>query len=114
LIHAVLGWNPDSITNFSEETRRQIAADYKRASPHFVYITREIPDLTDSLSQVDLPALVLWGTRDQTLRPASFTRLVQAMPNAAGHPIAATGHQPHISKPELVNPLIIEYINNLP
>jgi len=113
MINFVLGWSRDSIAQISERQRQQIAADYKRASPHFVYITRVIPDLTDSLKQVNLPALVLWGDHDQTLRPASFPRLVQALPNAVGHSIPATGHQPHISKPEQVYSFILEFIKNL-
>jgi pimeloyl-ACP methyl ester carboxylesterase len=113
MINLVLRWSPESIAPFSERKRQQIAIDYKRASPHFVYITRKIPDLTDSLKQVNVPALVLWGDRDQTLHPASFPRLVQALPNAVGHPIPATGHQPHISKPNQVYPFILGFIKNL-
>jgi pimeloyl-ACP methyl ester carboxylesterase len=113
LIHAVMGWNPDTTAYFSPEARRQIAADYKRASPHFVYITYQMPDLTSSLPQVSAPALVIWGERDQTLHPASFPRLVRKMPNAAGYPVPATGHQPHISQPDLINRLTLEFLMKL-
>jgi len=110
LVHAAIGWNPDAAAYYSPETRRQIAADYKRASPHFVYITRDMPDLTTRLLEVKAPVLVIWGERDQTLNPASFPRLVQILPKAAGYPVSATGHQPHISKPDLVARLTLEFL----
>ena len=110
LIHAVIGWNSDITAHFSKEARRQMAADYKRASPRFVYITRDMPDLSNSLPDVNVPTLVIWGERDRTLRPASFPRLVQILPNATGYPVSATGHQPHISKPELVNRVTLEFL----
>ena len=113
MIHAVMGWNPEANTHFSPRARQQIAADYKRASPHFVYITHDVPDLTDQLSQVGVPALVIWGERDQTLHPASFPQLVQALPNAFGYPIRTAGHQPHISNPELVVRLSLEFIRKV-
>lgn len=110
LIHTVIALNPDTIAYFSKEAHLHMAADLKRASPHFVYITRNMPDLTDSLHDVNAPTLVIWGERDQTLRPASFPRLVQILPNATGYPVNATGHQPHISKPELINRLTLEFL----
>ncbi len=110
LIHAVIGWNPDTTAYFSTEARRQIAVNYKRASPHFVHTTRDMPDLTDNLPEVNAPVLVIWGKRDLTLQPASFPRLVQSLPNATGYPVTATGHQPHISKPDLVNRLTLEFL----
>jgi pimeloyl-ACP methyl ester carboxylesterase len=110
LVHTVIGWDPDATAYFSPETRRQIAADYKRASPNFIYITRDMPDLTERLSEVKAPALVIWGERDQTLRPESFQRLVRILPNATEYLVRATGHQPHISQPELVARLTIEFL----
>jgi pimeloyl-ACP methyl ester carboxylesterase len=113
MVRIVLGWIPDSTSYFSPEVRKQIAADYKRASPHFVYITREMPDLTSRISQVETPSLVIWGERDFTLRPASFPKLVELLPHARGYPVADTGHQPHISHHVLVNQLVLQFLENL-
>ena len=110
LIHTAMSLYPATAAYFPKKARRQVAADCKRASPRFVYITYNTPDLTGCLVKVDVPALVIWGERDQTLRPASFPRLVQSLPNATGYPVSATGHQPHISKPELTNRLILEFL----
>jgi pimeloyl-ACP methyl ester carboxylesterase len=109
LINTLLGWDPTSAADFSPQARQQIANDYKRASPHFVYVTQEIPELTPFLHQIRTPTQVIWGTQDRTLDPDSFPRLLEALPNASGHPIPASGHQPHIGKPDLVNRIVVEF-----
>jgi pimeloyl-ACP methyl ester carboxylesterase len=113
LINLLLGWDPGSAADFSPEARQQIANDYKRASPHFVYITQDIPDLTPILTDIEQPTQVIWGEHDLTLSPDSFPRLVQLLKNAKGIPIHSCGHQPHIGKPELVNHLVLDFATAL-
>jgi pimeloyl-ACP methyl ester carboxylesterase len=113
LIDRVLGWDPTTSRNFPPEIRKQIANDYKRASPHFVYITREIPDLTGYLGAVNTNTLLIWGEKDLTLAPASFHSLAQKLPNATASPILSGGHQPHIGNPDLVNGMILEFAERL-
>jgi len=113
LMNALLGWDPSKPADFSAEARRQIANDYKRASPHIVYLTQSVPDLTPALSQVKIPTLVIWGDKDQTLNPESFELLVSRLSNARSHAIPGSGHQPHIGKPALVNRLALEFITSL-
>ena len=113
LMNALLGWDPSKPADFSAEARRQIANDYKRASPHIVYLTQSIPDLTPCLSQVKIPALVIWVDKDQTLNPESFALLVKRLSNARSQAIPGSGHQPHIGKPALVNRLALEFIASL-
>jgi pimeloyl-ACP methyl ester carboxylesterase len=113
LINTILGWDPTSAIDFSPQARQQIANDYKRASPHFVYITREIPDLTPVLPEIDVPTHVIWGEQDLTLRPNTFPPLLKALPNATGQPISHSGHQPHIGKPEVVNRITIEFARQI-
>jgi pimeloyl-ACP methyl ester carboxylesterase len=113
LIKIAMAWDPGTDRKASPEARRQIANDYKRASPHFVYITRDFPDLTDSLAEIKPPTLVIWGEKDLTLDPASFQRLIERLPNATACPISKSGHQPHIGNPELVNQLTIEFAARL-
>jgi len=114
LINLILGWDPSSSADFSPLARQQIANDYKRASPHFVYITRDIPALTASLHQVQVSTLVIWGEHDHTLKPETFHRLVERLPRARSHPIPDCGHQPHIGKPALVNRLVLDFLAGLP
>jgi 2-hydroxy-6-oxonona-2,4-dienedioate hydrolase len=111
LIDRALGWDPVDASRFSAEERWQVAIDYKRASPHILNYPRTISDLSPRLGQIQAPTLVIWGTHDLTLRPVSFPPLVAAIPNATGHPIAGSGHQPHIGKPEQVQKLALDFLN---
>jgi pimeloyl-ACP methyl ester carboxylesterase len=113
MIQAALNLDPNHQARFSPETRRQIVADYKRAHPNILYITRALPDLTAELPQVDRPALVVWGEKDQTLRPDSFQMLAEALPNAGRFPVSGSGHQPHRGQPELVNSRVVEFLSEV-
>lgn len=114
LVDWVMGWDPDLGNNFSPYARRQIANDYKRASPYFLHITRRVPDLMPLVAEVEAPALVMWGARDHTLDPGSFPPLVQRLPHASGCRIADSGHQPHIGHPEYVSRQTLDFFASLP
>jgi len=113
LIHTILGWDSETAKRLTPEARQQIAADYKRSSPNFVYITKELSDLTPNLPQVNTPTQVIWGERDRTLSPTTFSRLAETMPNASSYMVPNCGHQPHIGKPELVNSLTLHFLDSL-
>ena len=95
-----------------ESVRIQTAVDYKRASPNIFNIPRMLQDLTSSLPPINLPTLVIWGSNDQTLNPASFPQLVDLLPNATGIPLPA-GHVPHQSHPDDVNRMVIDFLGQL-
>jgi pimeloyl-ACP methyl ester carboxylesterase len=115
VIESMMAWEPANPEGFSPEVVRQIALDYKRASPNILNITRHIPDLTPELQFVRPPALVIWGDSDLTLNPASFPRLAARLPNLIGyHRVPGSGHQPHVGKPELVNQLILDFLRKFP
>jgi pimeloyl-ACP methyl ester carboxylesterase len=99
--------NPDQL---DLDIRRQIAQDYKRASPYIFRFASSLPDLNENLQRVHVPTLVAWGMKDLTLDPATFPRLVQSMPTAQGQAIPECGHQPHLAKPDLVNKMILDFI----
>jgi pimeloyl-ACP methyl ester carboxylesterase len=110
LIDRLLAWDSTNLAGFSPQARRQIALDYKRASPNILHYTQDIQDLTPRLGQVYSPTLVVWGERDLTLRPASFPALVARLPHATGHCLPRSGHQPHIGQPVRVNRLILDFL----
>lgn len=110
VIDSVLGWDPINIAQFPPEWRWQIAYNVKRASPNILEIPSTIEDLTDELSQIQTPILVIWGNKDLTLFPESFKELVNRLPNASGHEVAGCRHHPHIGKPVLVNRLILDFL----
>ena len=110
LIHLAVHFDLIDAITFPKETRRQIAVDYKRASPHVLYIPRSLLDLTYKVQEIPQPALVIWGEKDRTLEPSSFSRLLDLMPNASGYPLSDCGHQPHISRPSDVSQIILEFM----
>lgn len=112
-INILLGWDPIDKANFTPEDRQQIANDYKRASPLFVYATQDIPDLTGDIHKISTPTLVIWGDKDRTLKAGSFPHLVRTVPNANGYIVTGCGHQPHIGQPTLVNNKILAFLNNI-
>jgi pimeloyl-ACP methyl ester carboxylesterase len=112
-INMLLGWDPIDKANFSLYDRQQIANDYKRASPLFVYTAREIPDLTGDINKITAPSLVIWGEKDRTLKANSFPQIVRAMPNATGYIVSGSGHQPHIGQPTLVNNQILAFLDHI-
>ena len=91
----------------------QITTDYYRTAPEFVFLGRSFPDLRPILASIRTPSLVIWGRSDQTLMPASFPKLVAALPHAQGVPISNSGHQPHIAYPEHIADEIIRFDHRL-
>lgn len=73
------------------------------------------PQPTELLPLVKCPLLVLWG-EDDPWTPVSGGRIFQEF--ARSQPIKfvsipQTGHCPHDERPEVVNPLILDWLNNL-
>lgn len=77
------------------------------------------PRPTDLLPQIKQPLLVLWGENDPwtpiqgatVYRELSETEDIQ--PSVTFHSISDTGHCPHDERPDVVNPLITEWLQNL-
>ena len=97
------------IHSLPERVRAQTALDYTRTAPGIYNVTNTIEDLADHLSSISIPTLVIWGDRDQTLAPAFFPKMVEAMPRAIGKSIRA-GHVPHQSNVEEFNRMVIEFL----
>lgn len=101
---------PENLAGFPPEPRHQIAVDYKRASPLVMRIPATFRDLTEHLPALDLPACVIWGADDITLHPLSFSALARNLPNAEGHSLPRTAHQPHVSRAGQVNELLLAFL----
>lgn len=96
----------------SEDVRAQTAADYKRAHPGIFNILTQIRDLLPLAPKLNVPTLVIWGNRDQTLAPVSFTRLAAALPNAHTATLQA-GHVPHQSHPRIFNRYVLQFLHSI-
>ncbi len=107
-----MGHSSGAIHSLSEKVRAQTTLDYMRTAPGIYNVFNNGLDLSEHLPSMSLPTLVVWGERDQTLAPSSFTRMVNQMPRAIGKSIRA-GHVPHQSNPLEFNQMVIEFLRNL-
>jgi pimeloyl-ACP methyl ester carboxylesterase len=105
----VMGRNQGALHSLPERIRIQTALDYARTAPGVYRLPNLISDLTDVLPHIHVPTLVVWGDRDQTLSPASFSALVELMPRAAGKSVRA-GHVPHQSNAKEFNQMVLEFL----
>lgn len=109
---AAAGHSVGALRALPERMREQTLLDYKRTAPGVYHLPGVITDLTSSLHEIHVPALVVWGDRDRTLSPASFTRLVSALPRARGEVLRA-GHVPHQSHADIFNEMVLKFLQEL-
>ena len=62
------------------------------------------------LGRVTCPTLVVHGEADAPVPVAHAESIVAAMPNARLEVIAGGGHRPDIRTPELVNPILLDFL----
>jgi len=107
-----LGHSTGALHSLPEHIRAQTALDYTRTAPGVYNLPSVMSDMTEFLPHINIPTLVVWGERDQTLAPASFSKLVKAMPRASGNSIQA-GHVPHQSNAKEFNEMVFEFVRGL-
>jgi pimeloyl-ACP methyl ester carboxylesterase len=107
-----IGRSNGALHSLPERVRAQTALDYARTAPGVYNLPHTGQDLTPHLPSISFPTLVVWGDRDQTLRPASFLTLVSAMPRAVGKYVSA-GHVPHQSNVGEFNQLVKEFLKEV-
>jgi pimeloyl-ACP methyl ester carboxylesterase len=93
--------------------RRQLFNDYKRTTPLILNIPQTIHDLTPELSRISHPALVIWGSRDMTLAPASFPKIVAALPEAESFTFKGCGHIPHLTQAAIFNRQVLDFVSSM-
>jgi pimeloyl-ACP methyl ester carboxylesterase len=57
------------------------------------------------------PTLLFWGKNDTTIPFENSRVLLEAIPHAEFHPIENCGHIPHYEQPEIVNPILLEFLS---
>lgn len=107
-----MGHSVGVLRSLPEKARAQTVLDYKRTAPGVYHIPAMISDLSHHLREIDTPALVVWGDRDKTLAPSSFSGLVHALPKARGE-ILHAGHVPHQSHAIEFNQVVMKFLSEL-
>jgi pimeloyl-ACP methyl ester carboxylesterase len=109
-----MGHGAGSAHSLPERIRAQTALDFTRTAPGVYNVPNTIADLTPLLSSITIPALIIWGDRDQTLSPSSFPKMLGRMPRSTGRSLRA-GHVPHQSNVGEFNKLVLDFIrDNVP
>ncbi|MBI5826068.1 MAG: alpha/beta hydrolase [Chloroflexi bacterium] len=57
------------------------------------------------------PTLIFWGKDDKTTPYKDHTLILQALSHAEFHAIENCGHLPHYEKPEIFNPVLLEFLS---
>lgn len=107
-----LGHSAGALHSLPERIRAQTALDFARTSSGVYHILSEGADVSEHLSSISVPTMVIWGDRDQTLKPNSFDKLVNQMPRAIGKSLRA-GHVPHQSNTAEFNQMAIEFLKSI-
>ena len=107
-----MGQRTGALHSLPERIRAQTALDYARTAPGIYNVLNNAQDLSPHFPSLSHPSLVVWGDRDQTLAPSSFTKMVNEMPGATGRSIRA-GHVPHQSHIQEFNQMIIDFLRNI-
>lgn len=88
----------------------------RQAAEAFARLNRSInqpnysPSLTQALSKLQVPLLILWGSRDRIIPPSEGKRLVQYAANASLVYLESVGHCAHDDSPERVNHEILTWL----
>ena len=71
------------------------------------------PDLTDTLSKVNVPSLVIWGEEDQLIPPSQTRALVTHLPRGSGVGIRGAGHLPSLEAPDPLIEALVDFLARL-
>jgi pimeloyl-ACP methyl ester carboxylesterase len=91
----------------------QLIHDFKRTTPLVLNIPQTVFDLSPHLSSISQRTLVMWGSRDLTLSPASFPKIVAALPEAEGFTFTGSGHIPHLTHAATFNRQVLDFASSM-
>jgi pimeloyl-ACP methyl ester carboxylesterase len=74
------------------------------------YLTRDDTDEYRRVGQSHKPVLLVWGKLDKDVPFAVSEKVLQAIPQAEFHPIEDSAHVPYYENPEIVNPILINFL----
>ena len=70
----------------------------------------EIPGTYRRIGERNFPVLLIWGTEDRVIPFEISEKVCEAIQTIEFHPIHGAGHVPHCEQPQLVNPIIMEFL----
>jgi pimeloyl-ACP methyl ester carboxylesterase len=104
-----LAQRPDVVSQFNE----QFQAIRPQGIYHCVRALGQRDNLLPRLPHVEIPALILIGQEDQTLTIERGQAVADALPNAQFKVIPQVGHLCVLEQPDLMNPVILSFLESL-
>lgn len=68
------------------------------------------PSLYEQVGKLQIPVLLVWGSQDRAVPVRQSRAILDRIPQASLHVIDGCGHTPHYEKPEVVNPILLEFL----
>lgn len=112
LMRPFIRWNRNIAANLPGPMVSQIALDFMRAHPNFIYTVPSAHDLSPYLKDLRSPTLVIFGEKDRTLDRESFVHLADSIPDCVYEKVSGAGHTPHLTESKATNQLILDFISS--
>ena len=106
---------PEKFPGYPEQFLPQMEYQgFKRAILSTLRVVRwaELTETYQHVAAQRLPVLLIWGTQDKLVPFKLSEKASQILPEAEFHAIEQAGHIAHYERPEVVNPLLIEFLKS--
>jgi pimeloyl-ACP methyl ester carboxylesterase len=106
-------YNPSRFPDWPDKYRVQMQyKGFRRAllSTLRHFAARDVEGEFARVGKSGRPVLVVWGEADATVPVAVTKEILKAIPHAELHVIEEAAHLPHYERPEVVNPILIEFL----
>ena len=107
-------YHPERFPSWPDQYRVQMQyRGFRRAllSTIRTYFARDVREDYRRVGQSGRPVLLIWGKEDRTVPLARSAEILRAIPQAEFHTIEETAHLPHYERPEIVNPMLVRFLN---
>lgn len=107
-------FNPQTVEHFQNQYKIQMRfKGFKRAILSTIRggMLESFYETYVSVGKLQKPTLLFWGMEDKTIPFENSKAVMQAIPHAEFHAIESCGHIPHYEKPEVVNPILLEFLS---
>jgi len=109
-------FQPDRFPDWEAMYRVQL--QYKGFGQAMLSTIRSMPGMDalkeyETVGKQNLPVLLIRGGEDNIVSAADMDQLVKMIPEIEYHIIEEAGHNPQYEHPEVVNPILIEFMNGL-
>ncbi|MCJ7735236.1 MAG: alpha/beta hydrolase [Anaerolineales bacterium] len=107
-------FHPDKFPGWEE--KYQVQLEFQGTGRALLSTIRELVKMDPeaeykTLRTTGLPVLLIWGKEDQTIGADQINVLQKILPDMEVFFVDDAGHIPHYERPEIVNPVMIEFLD---